>query len=90
LAEGETTHPANYRGYKHAKEEMRKKKCQGTPKTTTGKVFATKYINPSVSFAAALRSHREQKTNEDENGSASKRDSVHPNSKHVNQFQLPV
>jgi hypothetical protein len=32
LAEGERPHPANYRGYKLAKEEMQKKKPQGTPK----------------------------------------------------------
>jgi hypothetical protein len=44
-------------------------------------VFVTKFINPSVSFTAALRGHTEQKTNEEENGSASKRDSVHTNTK---------
>jgi hypothetical protein len=32
LAEGERAHPANYRSCRHAKEEMRKKKPQGTPK----------------------------------------------------------
>jgi hypothetical protein len=32
---------------------MQKKKPQGTPKPTTGRVFTTKFINPSVSFAAA-------------------------------------
>jgi hypothetical protein len=81
LAERETAYPANYHGCKHAKEEMRKKKPQGKPKTTTGRVFATKFINQSVSFAAALRGHAEQKTNEEENGSASKRDSVQTNTK---------
>jgi hypothetical protein len=65
LAEGEKAHPANYRSCKHAKEEMRKKKPQGTPKPTTGRVFTTKLINPSVSFAAALRGHTEQNTNEE-------------------------
>jgi hypothetical protein len=63
------------------REEMTKKKAQGTPKTTTGRVFSAKFINPSVSFAAALRGHTEQKTNENENGSASKRDSAPPNTK---------
>jgi hypothetical protein len=43
LAEEERAHPANYRGCKHAKEEMKKKKPQGTPKPTTGRVFATKF-----------------------------------------------
>jgi hypothetical protein len=54
LAEGERADPANYHGCRHAKEEIRKKKPQGTPDTTTGRVFAAKFINPSVSFAAAL------------------------------------
>jgi hypothetical protein len=39
LAEGETAHPANYRRCRHAQEEMRKKP-QGTPKRTTGRVFS--------------------------------------------------
>jgi hypothetical protein len=81
LAEGETAHPANYCCCRHAKEEMRKKKPQGTPKTTTGRVFAAKFINLSVSFAAVLQGHTSQKTNEEENGSASKRDSISPNTK---------
>jgi hypothetical protein len=51
---------------------MRKKKPQGTPKPTTGRVFAAKFINPGVSYAGALRGHTEQKTNEEENGSTSK------------------
>jgi hypothetical protein len=54
LAEEETAHPANYRGCRLAKEEMREKKPQGTPKTTTGRAFAAKFIKASVSFAAAL------------------------------------
>jgi hypothetical protein len=55
LAEGETAHPANYRGFRYAKEEMRrKKKPQGAPKNTTGKVFSSNFTKPTVSFAAAL------------------------------------
>jgi hypothetical protein len=54
LAEGEKAHPANYRCCKHAKEEMRKKP-QGTPKTTSGRVFSSKTVKPHLSFAAALR-----------------------------------
>jgi hypothetical protein len=46
---------------------MRKRKPHGTPKTTTGRVFAAKFINPSVSSAAALRGHTDQKTNVEEN-----------------------
>jgi hypothetical protein len=76
LAEGEKAHPANYLGCKHVKEEVQEKKPQGTPKSTTGRVFTTKFINSSVSFAAALRGHTEQNTNKEVNGIASKRDSV--------------
>jgi hypothetical protein len=54
LAEEEKAHPANYRCCKHAKEEMWKKKPQGTPKPTTERVFKTKFIIPSVFFATAL------------------------------------
>jgi hypothetical protein len=81
LAEGEKAHPANYRGCKHAKKEKGKKKPQGTPKPTTGRVFTTKLIKPSVSFAAALRGHTEQNTNEEVKSVASKKVSVHPNTK---------
>jgi hypothetical protein len=37
LAEGEAAHPANYRGCRHAKEEIQKRKAHGTPKNN-GKV----------------------------------------------------
>jgi hypothetical protein len=81
LTEGQTAHPTNYRGCKHAKEEMQKKKQKGTPKNATGRVFASKFIKPSVSFAAALLGHADQKTHDEENASASIRDTVHPNTK---------
>jgi hypothetical protein len=55
LAEGEKAHPANYRGCKHAKEELRKKKPQATPKHTSGRVFSYNPVKPHLSFAAALR-----------------------------------
>jgi hypothetical protein len=51
LAEGETAHPANYRGYRNAKEEMQKK-WQGMPKSTTGRMFSSILIKPPLSFAA--------------------------------------
>jgi hypothetical protein len=38
LAEGENPHSANYRGCRHEKEEMQKKKCQRIPSTTTGRL----------------------------------------------------
>jgi hypothetical protein len=55
LGEGEKAHPANYRGCRHAKEELQKRKLQRTPKTTTGKVFSSNLTTPGISFAAALR-----------------------------------
>jgi hypothetical protein len=60
LAEGEKAHPANYRGCKHVREELQKRKAQKTPKTTTGRVFSSYRITPGVSFAAALRGSAEQ------------------------------
>jgi hypothetical protein len=47
----------NYRGCRLAKKDMGKNKPQRTPKTTTGRVFTAKFINPTVSFVAALRGH---------------------------------
>jgi hypothetical protein len=55
LVEGEKPHPANYRGCRHAKEELQKKTLQRTPKPTTGRVFSSNPNTPGVSFAAALR-----------------------------------
>jgi hypothetical protein len=60
LAEGEKAHPANYRGCKHAKEEMRKRKPQTTPKPTAGRVFSSNPVKPHLSFAAALRGQGSQ------------------------------
>jgi hypothetical protein len=48
---------------------MRKKKPQGTPKTTSGRVFSSNPVKPHLSFAAALRGqagyqpHQELATN---------------------------
>jgi hypothetical protein len=55
LAEGEKAHPANYRGCKHAKEQLQKRKTQRTPKTTKRSVFSSNVTTPGASFAAALR-----------------------------------
>jgi hypothetical protein len=65
LAEGEKTHPANYRGCKHAKEEMWKRKPQTTPKPTAGKVFSSNPMKPHLSFVAALRGQRSQPQHEE-------------------------
>jgi hypothetical protein len=57
LTEGEAAHPANYRGCKHAKEELlKKRKSQGPPKPA-GRVFSSRTVQANVSFAAALRGH---------------------------------
>jgi hypothetical protein len=58
--EGEKLHPANYRGCRHAKEELQRKKSQKLPKTTTVMVFSSTLTTPGVSFAAALRGSKEQ------------------------------
>jgi hypothetical protein len=60
LAEGENPHPANYRGCRHAEEEMQKKKSQRTPNTTTGRLIPSKLTTPGMSFAAALRGKTEE------------------------------
>jgi hypothetical protein len=60
LAEGENPHSANYRGCRHAKEEMQKKKSQRTTKIKTRRVFSWNLTTPSLSFAAALQGSTEQ------------------------------
>jgi hypothetical protein len=49
----------------------RKKKPQGTPKNTTGKVFSSNFTKPTVSFAAALRGQTEQQKQQEEAASGS-------------------
>jgi hypothetical protein len=51
--EGEKPHPANYRGCRHAKVELQRKKLQRSPKPTTGRVLSSNTVTPGVSFAAA-------------------------------------
>jgi hypothetical protein len=60
LVEGEKSNPANYRGCRHAKEEMQKNKSQRTPRTATGSMFSSNLATPGMSFAAALRRRTEQ------------------------------
>jgi hypothetical protein len=55
LLEGEKPHPANYRGCRHAKEELQKSKLRRAPKTSTGRMFTSILTTPGVSFVAALR-----------------------------------
>jgi hypothetical protein len=53
-------HPANYRGCRHAKGELQKKKSQRSPKTTTGSVFSSARTIPGISLAVALRGSGDQ------------------------------
>jgi hypothetical protein len=55
MVEGENPHPANYRGCRHAKEEMQKKKPQRTPRSTTGRVFSSNITTPGVLHSGALK-----------------------------------
>jgi hypothetical protein len=59
LVDGQEPHPSNYRGCRHAKEEMRKRKSQGTAKTTTGRVFSSSHTSPEP-FATVLCSNTQQ------------------------------
>jgi hypothetical protein len=55
LVEREKLHPANYRGCRHVREELQRRKLQRTPKTTSGRVFSSNLTTPCVSFMAALQ-----------------------------------
>jgi hypothetical protein len=55
LVEGEKAHPANYRGCRHPKEELQKRKSQRTPKTTTGRVFSSNFTTPGITFMVVLQ-----------------------------------
>jgi hypothetical protein len=65
LAEGKAAHPANYRGCRHAKEEIHKRKAQGTPNNTKGRVFSSKLVKSNLSFAAAVRGQMDPMTNQE-------------------------
>jgi hypothetical protein len=54
LAEGEAANPSNYRGCRYAKEKMHKRKAQGTPNNTKGRVFSSKLVESNFSFATAV------------------------------------
>jgi hypothetical protein len=61
LAEGESAHPANYRGCSHAREVLRVKKSRSAPKTAA-RVFSSNFTTPALSFAAALRGEKSTTT----------------------------
>jgi hypothetical protein len=91
LADGEKAHPANYRGWKHAKEEMRKKKPQGTPKPTAGRVFSSNSVKPNLSFAAALRGQAEIQQQQEHRKSPPAHEEQKPmNRKQFSQFRLKL
>jgi hypothetical protein len=56
LADGEKPDPSNYRGCSHVKEEMRRRRGPRASEQNTGRAFSSKYIEPGISFAAALKS----------------------------------
>jgi hypothetical protein len=60
LADGKEPSPSNYRSCRHAKEQVRKRKSQREPKTTTGRVFTSRHTTPGLPFAAVLRSNRQR------------------------------
>jgi hypothetical protein len=61
LAEGENLHPANYRGCRHAKEEVQKKKSQRTLRTTyKGRMLSSNFTTPGVYFTVGLRGRTEE------------------------------
>jgi hypothetical protein len=53
LVEAESAHQYNYRGGRHAKEEMQKRKSRRTPKTRTAEMSSSKFNTPSMTFTAA-------------------------------------
>jgi hypothetical protein len=56
LEDGEKPHCSNYGGCKTAKEELQKKKAQKPQaKETTGRVFTTRLVSSTVSYAEALK-----------------------------------
>jgi hypothetical protein len=56
----ESSSPPNYRGCRHAKGQLQKRRSQKAPKTTTGRVFSSNLPTPGASFAAALRGSTQQ------------------------------
>jgi hypothetical protein len=60
LVDGEELHPSSYRELRLAVEEMRNRKSQGAPKTTTGRLFSSSHSTPGLSFTAALLSNAQQ------------------------------
>jgi hypothetical protein len=76
MVEGEKPHPANYRGCRHAKEELQREKIQRAPKPTTGRVFSSNTVIPGVSFAAALRGGASQEQRPATNGSSTRSQEV--------------
>jgi hypothetical protein len=57
LVDREEPYPSNYRGCRHAKEEMWQRKLLTAPKTTTGRVFSSSHATPGLSFMVVLCSN---------------------------------
>jgi hypothetical protein len=57
LVDGEEPHPSNYRGCRHDKEEIGKRKSQTAPEKTTGRLFSSSHTAPGLPFAVVLHSN---------------------------------
>jgi hypothetical protein len=65
LAEGEAAHPSYYRGCRHAKEKMYKRKAQGTRDNTKARVFSSKLVKSNLPFASAVRGQMDPVTHQE-------------------------
>jgi hypothetical protein len=52
LAEGEKSHPDNYRGCRHARKELQRRKAQRAPKTATGRVSLSRLRSEAVQHSS--------------------------------------
>jgi hypothetical protein len=57
---------------------MRKKKPQGTPKTTSGRVFPSNPVKPHLSFAAALRGQADHQPHQEVAANTSNTETTKP------------
>jgi hypothetical protein len=61
LGPGKKPHPSSFWGLGLVKEEMIRRKSQGTPiKPATGRVFHSNYTTPELYFTAVLSNNRQQ------------------------------
>jgi hypothetical protein len=90
LAEEEAAHPANYRGCRHARKEMQKRKAQETPKNNGKDVLIQISKNKLVLHNSSPRPNRSKDTSGDSHKSKGSRTPKTNNSNQVSQFRLPL